>query len=184
MNYRKELLENMLPFWLDHAIDRENGGIYTCLDREGNIYGTDKSVWFQGRALWAFCKAYNMIEKDPAFLSAAKCIYDFLPKCVDTDGRMYFTVTADGRGLQKRRYYFSETFAAIGCAEYAKATGDREVMENAEHYFAIAHDCFTGKIKTQPKIKPAKPAAQGARPGNDHAFDRAGDADASDAAGG
>lgn len=154
MNYRKELLENMLPFWLDHAIDRENGGIYTCLDREGNIYGTDKSVWFQGRALWAFCKAYNMIEKDPAFLSAAKCIYDFLPKCVDTDGRMYFTVTADGRGLQKRRYYFSETFAAIGCAEYAKATGDREVMENAEHYFAIAHDCFTGKIKTQPRINP------------------------------
>ena len=47
MDFRKDLVENILPFWLENAIDYENGGIYTCLDREGNIYGTDKSVWFQ-----------------------------------------------------------------------------------------------------------------------------------------
>ncbi len=154
MNFKKDLTENILPFWLNNAIDYENGGIYTCLDREGNIYGTDKSVWFQGRALWVFSKAYNLIDKNPEYLKAAKNIYAFLPKCTDTDGRMFFTVTADGRELQKRRYYFSETFAAIGCAELYKATGDRAVLESAEKFFTVAYECFTGVRKNQPKINP------------------------------
>ena len=155
MDYRKDLVENILPFWLKDAVDYKNGCIYTCLDREGNIYGTDKSVWFQGRALWVFAKVYNLIDKNPEYLKAAECIYSFFPKCTDTDGRMFFTVTEDGRELQKRRYYFSETFAAIGCAELYKATGRPEVLESAERYFQVAYECFTGVRKNQPKINPA-----------------------------
>ncbi len=154
MEFKRELTENILPFWLENGMDKKNGGIYTCLDEKGNIYGTDKSVWFQGRALWSFSKAYNCIEKNERYLEAAMSLYEFLGKCVDTDGRMYFTVTEDGRGLQKRRYYFSETFAAIGCAEFYKATGRREVLESAERYFNVAYECFTGVRKTLPKINP------------------------------
>ena len=154
MNYRSELTEKILPFWLDNAIDEVNGGIFTCLDEKGNIYGREKSVWFQGRALWTFSKAYNLIEKNPKYLKAAKTIYDFLPKCTDMDGRMFFTVTETGAELQKRRYYFSETFAAIGCAEYYKATGEKTVLESAEKYFDVAYECFTGVRKTAPKINP------------------------------
>ena len=154
MNYRKDLLENILPFWLDHAMDYQKGGIYTQLDQAGNIYGREKSVWFQGRALWTFAKAYNTVEKNLEYLKAAACIYSFLPKCTDTDGRMFFTVTEDGRQLQKRRYYFSETFAAIGCAEYYKATGEESVLVTAETYFNVAYECFRGIRKTEPKIDP------------------------------
>ena len=153
MNYKKDL-KNILKFWLDNSVDYENGGIFTSLDREGNIYGREKSVWFQGRALWTFSKAYNVIEKDPEYLKAAKNIYEFLPKCTDTDSRMFFTVTEDGREIQKRRYYFSETFAAIGCAEYYKATGDKKILEAAEKYFDVAYECFSGIRKTVPKINP------------------------------
>jgi len=152
MNYREDL-KSILKFWLDNSIDYENGGIYTCLDREGNIYGTDKSVWFQGRALWTFSKAYNL-EKNDEYLKAAETIYKFLPKCTDTDGRMFFTVTAEGRELQKRRYYFSETFAAIGCAEYYRATGDKNILHSAEKYFDVAYECFSGIRKNAPKINP------------------------------
>ena len=154
MNYRKELIEQILPFWLGDAIDRKEGGIFTCLDEKGKIYGEDKSVWFQGRALWTFSKAYNVIEKNPAYLEAAKCIYGFLPKCEDTDGRMYFTVTREGKGIQKRRYYFSETFAAIGCAEYYLASGDETALLASRKYFDIAYDCFTGKRRNEPKFNP------------------------------
>ena len=154
MNYKSDLVNNILPFWLKDAIDYKNGGIYTCLDKKGNIYGTDKSVWFQGRALWVFSKAYNCIEKNEEYLNAAKNIYKFLEKCTDTDGRMFFTVTEDGRELQKRRYYFSETFAAIGCAELYKATGDKDVLECAEKYFTVAYECFKGIRKNPPKINP------------------------------
>ena len=153
MHYKQELKE-ILKFWLDHGMDYENNGIFTCLDREGNRYGREKSVWFQGRALWTFSKAYNIIEKNPEYLKAAKSIYEFLPRCTDTDGRMFFTVTEDGREIQKRRYYFSETFAAIGCAEYYKATGDLTALSDAEKYFDVAYECFCGIRKTVPKFNP------------------------------
>ena len=154
MNFKKELCENILPFWLKNSIGKENGGIFTCLDREGNIYGTQKSVWFQGRALWTFSKAYNIVNPNPQYLEEAKIIYDFLPKCTDTDGRMFFTVTKEGKEIQKRRYYFSETFAAIGCAEYYKATGEKQALRSAEDYFDVAYECFTGVRKTEPKFNP------------------------------
>jgi len=153
MDYKK-LLKRDLEFWLKNSIDNTNGGIFTCIDREGNIYGREKSVWFQGRALWTFSKAYNLIEKNEKYLDAAKTIYSFLPKCTDTDGRMFFTVTEDGREIQKRRYYFSETFAAIGCAEYYRATGDTKVLDDAKKYFDVAYECFTGVRKNTPKTNP------------------------------
>ena len=153
MNYKNEL-KSILNFWLENAIDYKNGGIFTCLDKEGNIYGREKSVWFQGRALWVFSKAYNVIEKNAEYLKAAENIYKFLPKCTDTDGRMFFTVTEDGKELQKRRYYYSETFAAIGCAEFYKATGDIKVFQDAEKYFDTSYGVFKGEIKTQPKFNP------------------------------
>ncbi len=154
MDYKRDLRESILPFWLKNAMDYKNGGIFTQLDEKGVIYGREKSVWFQGRALWTFSKAYNLIDPDPEYLKAAEAIYSFLPKCTDADGRMYFTVTEDGRELQKRRYYFSETFAAIGCAEYYKATGNREALMAAEKYFDVAYECYTGVRQTQPKINP------------------------------
>lgn len=148
---KKMLVENILPFWLEHAIDYKYGGIYTQLDEKGEIFGTDKSVWFQGRSLWTFSKAYNLIEQNPEYLKAAENIYNFLPKCTDTDGRMFFAVTEDGRKLQKRTFYFSETFAAIGCAEYYKATKRPEVLAAAKQYFTVAYECFKGIRPTAPK---------------------------------
>lgn len=149
----REILQNdILDFWLKYSFDWKNGGVYTNLDQEGNIYGTDKSVWFQGRTLWVFAKAYNLVEKKPEYLEAAKMIHEFLSKCEDEDGRMFFLVTEDGKPLQKRRYYFSETFAAIGCAELYKATREKKYLDDAERYFQVAYECITGVRKNRPKF--------------------------------
>ena len=129
--YFKEIIE-CLEFWAKNGIDSEYGGYLTCLDREGKVFGTDKSVWVQGRGLYTFSKAYNTVEKRPEWLKAAQSGYEFLKKyCYDSDKRMFFITTRDGRPVQKRRYYFSETFAVVGCAEYFKATGKKEALELA-----------------------------------------------------
>lgn len=148
----KYLTENVLPFWINNAIDEQFGGIFTCLDEKGNIYGEEKSVWFQGRALYIFSYAYNNVSQNPEYLKAAKKIYDFLPLCSDDSGRMFFTVTRDGREIQKRRYYFSETFAAIGCCEYWLASGDEKAKELAEKYFDIAYSIYKDPSLTTPKF--------------------------------
>ena len=152
MDYKKCLTEDILDFWLKNAIDNEYGGIFTQLDRNGKIYGEEKSVWFQGRALWTFAKAYNFIEKNEKYLEACHKIYNFLPLCGDKNFRMAFTVTREGKAIQKRRYYFSETFAAIGCMEYYKATKNPQALEWAEKYFDVAYSIFKNPELTTPKF--------------------------------
>lgn len=134
--YRNELLENIMPFWLEHGLDKTNGGVYTCLNRDGSLMDSTKSVWFQGRYAYVCAYAYNHIEKNPLWLAASKYCIDFIEKhCFDTDGHMFFSVSAEGKPIRKRRYVFSETFAAIAMAEYAKASEDASYANKALEIF-------------------------------------------------
>lgn len=130
--YKNELIGNILPFWLDKGIDTVNGGIYTALDREGVLMDSDKSVWFQGRAAWTFAYCYNTVDRNARYLEACRSCIEFIEKhCFDTDGRMFYQVTATGVPVRKRRYVFSETFAAIAFAEYSIASGDQSYAHKA-----------------------------------------------------
>ncbi len=136
--YTTDLTQDILPFWLEHGMDREHGGIYTCLDRDGRLMDTTKSVWFQGRFGFIAAYAYNEVEKRPEWLAASKSCIDFIiDHCTDTNGRMYFEVMADGTPLRMRRYLFSESFAAIAMAEYARASGEMAYAERALDIFRL-----------------------------------------------
>ena len=66
--YKDELLDNVLPFWLENSQDHEYGGYFTCLDREGRVFDTDKFIWLQGREVWMFSMLYNKVEKRKEWL--------------------------------------------------------------------------------------------------------------------
>lgn len=131
--YRDTLLKDVIPFWLEHGLDRRHGGIMTALDRDGSILDTDKSVWFQGRAGWMFATLYNTVERRPEWLDAARSCVEFSRKhCHAPDGKMYFSVTREGKPLRMRRYVYSEAFAAISYAAFAKATGEARWADEAQ----------------------------------------------------
>lgn len=155
--YRKDLVDNILPFWLKHGLDRVNGGVYTCVDREGRLMDTTKSVWFQGRCAFTYSFAYNNVEKRPEYLEMAKSCLDFIEAhCFDPeDGRMYFEVTADGTPLRKRRYVFSDCFAAIAMSEYSLATGDKEYARKALALFKEIQRFIATPGILQPKYEPS-----------------------------
>lgn len=134
--YKLDLTENILPFWLKFGLDKVNEGVYTCLNRDGSIIDTTKSVWFQGRFGFICAFAYNNIEKKQEWLEASKSCINFIEKhCIDKDKRMFFEVTADGKPIRKRRYVFSECFAAIAMSEYAIASGDNSYAQKALEMF-------------------------------------------------
>ncbi|MCH5305966.1 MAG: AGE family epimerase/isomerase [Rikenella sp.] len=134
--YKADLVENILPFWMQHGLDPEHGGVYTAVDRDGTLMDSNKSVWFQGRFAFVCSFAYNHIERNPVWLEAAKHTIDFIERyCTDSDGHMFFEVTADGIPVRKRRYVFSEGFAAIAMSEYAIASGDRSYGQKALELF-------------------------------------------------
>lgn len=151
-SYKKDLTENIMPFWMKYGLDRENGGVYTCVDRDGSLMDTTKSVWFQGRFAFICSFAYNNVEKNHEWLDAAKSTLEFIENhCFDEQGHMYFSVTAEGKPLRKRRYVFSETFAAIAMSEYALATGDQHWAKRAIQVFED-----TQRFLATPGFLPAK----------------------------
>ena len=154
-SYKDDLTQNIMPFWMKYGLDREHGGVYTCIDRDGTLMDTTKSVWFQGRFAFVCAYAYNNVEKNEEWLQVAKTTIDFIEKyCFDKDGHMYFSVTADGRPLRKRRYVFSETFAAIAMSEYALATGDTRYAERAMQVFEDTQRFLATPGFLAPKFEP------------------------------
>lgn len=143
----REELQRSIDFWLKNGMDPVNGGIYTCLDRTGKVYSTDKSVWMQGRCGWIYaylCCRYGVRQE---WLDASRSCLDFMEKyCInpDADGRMYFTVTAEGKPLRQRRYYYSEAFYTMANAEYYGVTGDTVRMERARRAYNIYWNLWHG----------------------------------------
>ena len=158
--YHNELLNDVIPFWMNSdLIDEEFGGFNTSVDQEGKNYNPDKSVWFQGRCLWTFSKSINTYGNNPEWVKAANSGANFIKKhCIDKDGRMFFTVTNDGRPLRKRRYFFSESFLVVGFAEYYLVSKNKEDLDLAEKYFDLMYSIYLDPNNDPFKITPKENA--------------------------
>lgn len=130
--YRRHLLESVVPFWEAHSLDREHGGSFTCLDRDGSLYDDKKYIWLQGRAAWMYSRLYNQVERRPEWLEAARGHVEFLRRHGrDARGRFYFSLTRDGRPFFYQRKPSASAFAMLGLLEYANTGAGREYLEEA-----------------------------------------------------
>ena len=134
--YKTELLDSVLPFWLNNSIDKEYGGYFSCLDRDGSVYDTDKFIWLQGREVWLFSMLCNKLGKKQEWLDAAIQGAEFLKKYGHNgDYDFYFSLTREGKPLVEPYNIFSNTFACMAFAQLAKATGSEEYAEISRRIF-------------------------------------------------
>lgn len=156
--YKSQLLNDTVPFWFPKSYDLEHGGYLLMRDADGSLIDTDKAVWIQGRACWLLSTLYNTVEQKAEWLEGAKLGYDFIKnKCFDAQGKMYFHVDQHGQPIRMRRYFFSETFAVIACAAYAKASGDQEAADLARKLFGICLEYSEGVRTIEPKFEDTRP---------------------------
>lgn len=136
--YKSELLDSVMPFWMQHSIDKECGGYFTCLDRDGSVYDTDKFIWLQGREVWMLSMLYNKVEKKQEWLDAAIQGAEFLKKYGhDGNYNWYFSLTRDGQPIVDPYNIFSYTFATMAFGQLAIATGSKEYADIAKKTFDI-----------------------------------------------
>lgn len=159
--YRDGLLDDTLRFWIPRAIDREHGGYLTSFDQDGSLLHPDKPVWFQGRFAWLLSTLYTTVERRPEWLACARHGIEFINRCCfDTDGRMFFSMTRDGKPLRKRRYLYSEIFATMALAAFARASGEERYARQALDLFKtiLRYDRTPGLLppKTVPEVRPMK----------------------------
>lgn len=136
--YKDELLNNVLPFWLENSQDKEYGGYFTCLDRKGNVFDTDKFVWLQGREIWLFSMLYNNVAKKQEWLDCAIQGAEFMKK-YGHDGNLnwYFSLDRKGNPLVEPYNIFSYTFATMAFGQLSIATENKEYADIAKKTFDI-----------------------------------------------
>lgn len=129
---RQELFEQIIPFWEKYSLDETYGGYFTCLDREGKVYDTDKFIWLQCRQVWTFSMLYNRYNKNDNWLHLAEKGADFLQKYgTDKHGNWYFSLDRKGNPLIQPYNIFSDCFAAMAFAQLGLASGKEEYNDLA-----------------------------------------------------
>lgn len=158
-------MDSVLPFWLEHSQDKTYGGYFSCLDRDGSVYDTDKFIWLQGREVWLFSMLCNKVEKRKEWLDCAIQGGEFLRK-YGHDGKYdwYFSLTREGKPIIDPYNIFSYTFATMAFAQLAMASGNDEYAQIAKKTF----DRILEK-RSNPKGKWTK-AHPGTRPMKDFAL--------------
>ncbi|MBU4400328.1 MAG: AGE family epimerase/isomerase, partial [Planctomycetes bacterium] len=132
--YRASLFDDIVPWWEKHSLDRQCGGYFSLLERDGRPWATDKYMWMTGREIWMFSHLHNHYQKNPAWLDAARLGADFMLKHAflpDGSGKMCFRLTSDGRPVSKVLSIYTEVFASIGIAELSRAAGDEQLWAKA-----------------------------------------------------
>jgi len=134
--YKQELLQNVLPFWTKNSNDKEYGGFFTCLDREGGVYDTDKFMWLQGRQIWTMATMYNEVEAKAEWKEMALQGAEFILKNGrDENGDWYFALDRYGKPLVQPYNIFSDCFATMGLAALYK-------IEKNDQYADVAVSTF------------------------------------------
>ncbi|MBD2440403.1 AGE family epimerase/isomerase [Nostoc sp. FACHB-110] len=162
--YQNALFHDVLPFWEQHSIDWEHGGYFTCLNRQGQVYDTDKFIWLQNRQVWTFSMLCNQLEKRENWLKIASNGAEFLAQQGrDADGNWYFSLTREGQPLVQPYNIFSDCFAAMAFSQYALASGQewaKDVALQAYNNVLRRKDNPKGKYtKTYPGTRPMKSLA-------------------------
>lgn len=134
--YRDDLLNDVIPFWTRNSIDEQYGGFFTCLDRNGDVFDTDKFIWLQCRQVWTFSMLYQQVERKPEWLDIAIKGAEFLKKFGrDSDNNWYFSLDREGRPLTQPHNIFSDCFACMAFAQLSRATGNEEYADIARRTF-------------------------------------------------
>ena len=135
--YRTLLNDGIIPFWLKHGVDREYGGVLSCMKEDGTVVSTEKYTWSQARFVWTMSALYNRFEKRPEFLEVARQTLDFLlAHGRDEQGRFVYRMSREGEHLEGATSIYADCFVVYGIGEYCRAVPDPELMATARAILA------------------------------------------------
>ena len=133
----KELVSNILPFWMEKMTDEVHDGFY------GRITGMDelkpeaeKGAVLNARILWTFSAAYRLLRKPEYLEVATRAKRVIIDHFYDSEfGGVYWSLDNENRPLDTKKQIYALGFAIYGLSEYARATDDKEALDYAIRLF-------------------------------------------------
>jgi mannobiose 2-epimerase len=138
----EELLGDILPFWMQHTLDRERGGFYGLVATDlGVDRDAPRAAVIGGRILWTYATA-SLVYHRPAYLETARNAYAYLTQRFQDSayGGFYWMLDAQGSPLNDRKQIYAQAFALYGVSQYYRATQERPALELAQAIFHLIEE--------------------------------------------
>ena len=152
-DFRDQLTKQILPYWYETAVDRQNGGYVLSDDGAKKATpATEKQLVTQARMIWGFSHAHlkGFSDGQHDYLKAAEQGYRFLQDHFwdREQGGYYWTTDLAGKPLDRRKIVYGESFVIYGLVEYSRASGDKVALQHALELYHVlqqhAHDAKYG----------------------------------------
>lgn len=143
------LNENLIPFWVERAVEPKYGGFQTNYDRNGNRTDvTEKSFLSQCRCIFTISHAMRLGFYWSGGIESVKQGIDFLFKNFydQENGGFYWIVEEDGSPKDVNKIIYGHSFLIYGLSEYALLTGDEFAKNEAIKAFDLLQEKVADKI--------------------------------------
>lgn len=134
-----EVRENILPFWIKHAVAADRGGFHGEVSNDLKIRpGEERGGLLTSRILWTYSAAYRRYPRSEYLEMARRAHDDMFTTFWDHEyGGVYWSVTESGEPLQDRKQIYGQAFALYALSEYCRATEEPKVLEQATALFRL-----------------------------------------------
>jgi cellobiose epimerase len=144
----KDLIQNVLPYWMNKMPDSTYGGFYGRRNGLDVIEErADKGIILNARILWTFSHAVNVLSKtnlvNEATIQSYRLTADrayvyinhyFLDR---SSGGVYWMVDFEGKPVNTKKQVYAQAFYIYALSEYFMATGKREALDQAIALFDL-----------------------------------------------
>lgn len=136
---RSELVDHILPYWIEKTPDRTFGGFIGRIDGENRIVpDAHKSAILNTRLLWTFSAAGRVLNR-PDLLAWAERAKAYLDGHFwdSRHGGVFWMVDHAGKVFSTKKHTYAQAFAMYAYSEHVRATGDASSLEKAIALFHL-----------------------------------------------
>jgi len=140
-------LDKILNYWINNAIDKENGGFYGKILSSGiKVKDASKGAILNGRILWTFSAGYNFTKNVKYLETADRAFNYFYDYFFDKkNGGVFWELDHKGNPINTRKQAYAQGFAIYGLSEYYKASGNEKSLQVAQELFWTIEKNFLDK---------------------------------------
>jgi cellobiose epimerase len=136
---RTELVQNILPFWMNRMPDATRGGFYGRINGQGQVIEqSDKGGILNARILWSFSSAFIHLGNSQYAAMADRSVEYIMAHFFDPEyGGTYWKLDCDGRPSDTKKQIYSQAFFIYALVEYYRARADKKSLVAAIELFNL-----------------------------------------------
>ena len=136
---RAHLVDQLLPLWATHGLDREAGGCWNRLDHALEpVPDGFKRLVVHARQVYAFSRGIELGAGPWAREAASHALAFMTRHFWDTDDGGWFLTTSDsGEPLDRRKDLYAHAFALFALAEHHRIAGEPQSLRRARETLEV-----------------------------------------------